>query len=162
MIYHRYSADLRPVLDYVVHQLRNDQMIEVFVLKELIWKMAGIEPLPSMTNSQVIAMAGGPVLRIEAVASLFRGARLNPSDAGYKAPQRLGRALLDSNTAIPLLILTAQQRQSCVFIHSNSHVKALANSYDLVRTPDNQRLVNMILTLLLDPRCPTAISRASK
>ena len=162
MLFRRYSADLTPLLTYVVHQLQNGQTTEIVVFRELIWKMAGIEPLPSMTNSQVIAMAGGPVLRIEAVASLFRGARLNPSDAGYKAPQRLGRALLDSNTAIPLLILTAQQRQSCVFIHSNSHVKALANSYDLVRTPDNQRLVNMILTFLLDPRCSTAISRASK
>ena len=133
MIYHRYSADLRPVLDYVVHQLRNDQMIEVFVLKELIWKMAGIEPLPSLSDSQIAAMAGGPTLRIEAVASSTRGARLDPGEATYKGPQRLGKALLDSSLALPLLVQVAQQRQSCVYRAPDAHLKSLASLFYTVR-----------------------------
>ncbi|KAH9938580.1 transcription factor/nuclear export subunit protein 2-domain-containing protein [Fomitopsis serialis] len=96
MLFRRYSADLTPLLKYIVHQLHNGQTTEIIVLRELIWKMAGIEPLPSLSDAQVVAMAG--------VASATRGARLDPGDAVLKGPQRLGKALLESNLALPLLI----------------------------------------------------------
>jgi THO complex subunit 2 len=132
MLFRRYSADLTPVLKYIVHQLYNGQTTEIVVLRELIWKMAGIEPLPSLSDSQIVAMAGGPALRIEAVASTTRGARLDPGDAVLKGPQRLGKALLDSSLALPLLIQVAQQRQSCVFRATDAHLKSLASLYDAV------------------------------
>ena len=132
MLFRRYSADLTPLLKYIVHQLHAGQTTEIVVLRELMWKMAGIEPLPSLSDSQVVAMAGGPVLRIEAVASTTRGARLDPGDAVLKGPQRLGRTLLESNLALPLLIQVAQQRQSCVFKAPNAHLKSLASLYDTV------------------------------
>ena len=133
MLFRRYSADLTPVLKYIVHQLFNGQTTEIIVLRELIWKMAGIEPLPSLNESQIAAMAGGPALRIEAVASSTRGARLDPSDAVLKGPQRLGKCLLESSLALPLLIQVAQQRQSCVFKAPDAHLKSLAGLYDAVR-----------------------------
>lgn len=132
MLFRRYSADLTPLLKYIVHQLHNGQTTEIIVLRELIWKMAGIEPLPSLSDAQVAAMAGGPSLRIEAVASATRGARLDPGDAVLKGPQRLGKALLESNLALPLLIQVAQQRQSCVFQAPNAYLKSLASLYDTV------------------------------
>jgi len=115
MLFRRYSADLTPVLKYIVHQLYNGQATEIVVLRELIWKMAGIEPLPSLSESQMAAMAGGPALRIEAIASEARGARLDPADAVLKGPLRLGKGLLESSLALPLLIQVAQQRQACVY-----------------------------------------------
>ncbi|THH13890.1 hypothetical protein EW146_g6381 [Bondarzewia mesenterica] len=130
MLFRRYSADLTPLLKYIVHQLYNGQTSEIIVLRELIWKMAGIEPLPSLSDSQIIAMAGGPALRIESVASKTRGARLDPGDAVLKGPQRLGKALLDSSLALPLLIQVAQQRQSAVFRTQNAHLKSLSSLYD--------------------------------
>ena len=133
MLFRRYSADLTPVLKYIVHQLFNGQATEIIVLRELIWKMAGIEPLPSLNESQVTAMAGGPALRIEAVASSTRGAKLDPSDAVLKGPHRLGKCLLESSLALPLLIQVAQQRQSCVFKAPDAHLKSLAGLYDAVR-----------------------------
>ena len=42
MLFRRYSADLTPVLKYIVHQLYNGQPTEIVVLRELVWKMAGI------------------------------------------------------------------------------------------------------------------------
>ena len=132
MLFRRYSADLTPLLKYIVHQLHNGQTTEIIVLRELIWKMAGIEPLPSLSDAQVAAMAGGPILRIEAVAAATRGARLDPGDAVLKGPQRLGKALLESNLALPLLIQIAQQRQSCVFQAPNAYLKSLASLYDTV------------------------------
>ena len=136
MLFRRYSADLTPLLKYIVHQLYNGQTSEIIVLRELIWKMAGIEPLPSLSESQIAAMAGGPTLRIEAVASKTRGARLDPGDAVLKGPQRLGKALLDSSLALPLLIQVAQQRQSAVFRTQDAHLKSLASLYDTVRSFD--------------------------
>ncbi|KAG6833844.1 hypothetical protein H0H87_011778 [Tephrocybe sp. NHM501043] len=130
MLFRRYSADLTPVLTYVMHQLYNGQTTELVVLKELIWKMAGIEPLPTLSDAQVIAMAGGPILRIESVASTTRGARLDPGDAVLKGPWRLGKALLDSSLALSLLIQVAQQRQACVFKAPDTHLKSLASLYD--------------------------------
>ncbi|KAL4082005.1 transcription factor/nuclear export subunit protein 2-domain-containing protein [Scleroderma yunnanense] len=136
MLFRRYSADLSPMLKYVVHQLYNGQATDIVVLKELIWKMAGIEPLPSMSDTQISAMAGGPALRIEAVASTTRGARLDPSDAILKGPHRLGKTLLETNLALPLLIQVAQQRQSCVFRAPDAHLKSLASLFDtLLNSP---------------------------
>lgn len=94
--------------------------------------MAGIEPLPSLSEAQIAAMAGGPALRIEAVGSGARGARLDPGDAVLKGPQRLGKALLESSLALPLLIQVAQQRQSCVFQAPDAYLKSLAGLYDAV------------------------------
>jgi THO complex subunit 2 len=132
MLFRRYSADLSPVMKYIVHQLYSSQTTEIIVLREIIWKMAGIEPLPSLSESQISAMAGGPTLRIEAVASSTRGARLDPGEVTLRAPQRLGKALVDSSLALPLLIQVAQQRQSCVFTARDAHLKSLASLYDAV------------------------------
>jgi THO complex subunit 2 len=130
MLFRRYTTDLTPVLRYIVHQLHARQTSEITVLRELILKMAGIEPLPDLSDQQVTAMAGGPALRIEAVASKTRGARLEEGEAVLKAPQRLGKYLLDSNLALPLLIEVAQQRQSCVFSTNSAHLKSLSGLYD--------------------------------
>ena len=148
MLCRRYNSDITPILKYIVHQLYNGQTTEIIVLKELIWKMAGIEPLPDLSDSQVLAMAGGPTLRVEAVASDTRGARLDPSDNGLKSPQRLGKALLDSSLALPLLIQVAQQRQSCVFKAPDAHLKSLASLYDTVSiSPDHLSTILCGLTL---------------
>ena len=133
MLFRRYNADLPSLLSYVVHQLHNGQTTEIVVFRELIWKMAGIEPLPTLSDSQIAAMAGGPTLRIEAVASTTRGARIDPSDAILKGPQRLGKALLESSLALPLLVQVAQQRQSCVFQAPDAYLKSLASLFDTVR-----------------------------
>lgn len=132
MLFRRYNADLTPVLSYIVHQLHNGQTTEIIVLRELIWKMAGIEPLPSLSDAQIQAMAGGPVLRIEAVASATRGARLDAGEAVLRGPQRLAKGLLESDLALPLLIQVAQQRQSSIFKASDAHLKSLASLYDAV------------------------------
>ncbi|EPQ59661.1 hypothetical protein GLOTRDRAFT_136479 [Gloeophyllum trabeum ATCC 11539] len=130
MLFRRYSADLTSLLKYIVNQLFNGEVTDTIVLRELIWRMAGIEPLPNLNESQIIAMAGGPLLRIEAVASTTRGARQDPGDAALKGPVRLARALLDSGLALPLLIQVAQLRQSCVFTGKDTHLKALAGLFD--------------------------------
>ncbi|OSX60384.1 hypothetical protein POSPLADRAFT_1058548 [Postia placenta MAD-698-R-SB12] len=130
-LFRRYGADITALIKYIVHQLHNGQTTELIVLRELIWKMAGIEPLPSLSDSQIAAMAGGPTLRIEAVASTTRGSRLELNDIAQKAPRRLGYSLLETNLALPLLIQVAQQRQACIYQAPNAHLKPLASLYDV-------------------------------
>ena len=132
MLFRRFQGNLKYYLQYIVHQLFVGQTSEIIVLRELIWKMAGIEPLPNLSESQITAMAGGPILRIEAVASDTRGARLDIERVRFRGPERLGSALADSGLAQPLLIQLAQQRQSCVFTAPETHLKSLASLYDTV------------------------------
>ena len=135
MLFRRFSADLTPVLKYVVNQLYAGKTSEIAVLRELIWKMAGIEPLPSLSSSQIAAMAGGPTLRIQAIAADQRGATADPGDLTMRGPQRLGKALVDSGYALPLLIQVAQQRQACLFATKDAPLKSLAGLFDAVCLP---------------------------
>ena len=131
-LYKRYNSDLTPLLKYIVHQLYNRQTTEIIVLEKLVLKMAGIEPLPTLSDSQIIAMAGGPTLRVEAVASELRGAGFDVADAHLKGAPRLGRALIDSGLAFPLLVQVEQQRQSCIYVTQNAHLKSMAYLLDSV------------------------------
>ena len=80
---------------------------------ELIWKMAGIKPLQSLSETQIAAMAGGLNPQIKAVTSLTWGAWLDPGDAVLKGPQHLGKALLDSQLTLPLLVQVAAEAICC-------------------------------------------------
>lgn len=130
MLFRRYNADLTPVLKYIVHQLYNGQTSEITVLRELIWKLVGIEPLPTLSDAQVKAMAGGPILRIQSIAAHQRGAQADPTDLSLKSPGRLGRALRETGLGQPLLIQVAQQRQECVYKASETPLKSLSGLFD--------------------------------
>lgn len=91
-------------------------------------------PLVTSTLAAFFAFIRQPWLlqRIEAVASTTRGVRLDPGDAVLKGPQRLGKTMLETNLALPLLIQVAQQRKSCVFKAPDAHLKSLASLFDTV------------------------------
>jgi len=132
LLFRRYSADLVPLLTYIVHQLHNGQMTEIVVLRELIWKMADIEPLPTLSESQMEAMAGGPILRMESIASSTRGAKSEIKDLKLKGPERLTKTIINSSLALPLLVQVAQQRQACVFKAGSTYLKSLSGLFDAV------------------------------
>ncbi|TDL29757.1 hypothetical protein BD410DRAFT_710827 [Rickenella mellea] len=129
-LFRRYSSDLTPLLKYIVHQLYSGQTTEIIVLEKLILKMAGIGPLPSISDTQITAMAGGPTLRIETVASEIRGAGFDTTEVALKGTSRLGKALMDTQLAFPLLVQVAQQRQACVFRAKDAHLKSIAGGFD--------------------------------
>ena len=82
-------------------------MSEITVPQRFTRKMAGIEPLPSLSESQIAAIASGPTLRIEAVASKTRGARPYSGDAVMEGSHRLGKSC---SLALPPLIQVGSQR----------------------------------------------------
>ncbi|OCB90862.1 hypothetical protein A7U60_g1886 [Sanghuangporus baumii] len=149
-LFRRYSTDSSSLLRYIVHQLYNGQTSEIVVLEKLIYRMAGIEPLPSLSDAQITAMAGGPTLRTEAVASELRGAGLDTSEALTKGPQRLGKTLIDTKLAFPLLVQVAQQRQACVFKARDAHLKSIAHLFDATHGVLNQYL-DLLTTPIVVP-----------
>ncbi|KAJ3922736.1 transcription factor/nuclear export subunit protein 2-domain-containing protein [Lentinula edodes] len=151
MLFRKYNANMSPILTYIVHQLQNGQTTEIVVLRELIWKMADIEPLPSLSDPQIQAMAGGPALRIEAIASSTRGARMDPTEGSRASLQRLGQGLIDTSLALPLLIHVAQQRQSCVFLARDAHLKSLAGLFDTTHGVLLQYLELLTTPLVVSP-----------
>ncbi|KAL1743555.1 transcription factor/nuclear export subunit protein 2-domain-containing protein [Schizophyllum fasciatum] len=134
LLFRRFGPDMKPVLRYVVQQLFDNKTSELVVLRELVWKMVDIEPLPSLSDQQVQAMAGGPLLRAEALVSTRRGG--NTTDFERKATdskvaQRLIDALLDSKLALPLLVQVAQHRQTALE-RETLPLKSLSNLFDFI------------------------------
>lgn len=132
-LYKRYALmDCTPILQYIANQLRQNNSKDLVIIRELILKMAGIEPLANLSDAQVAALTGGRRLRTEAmmvanasVTTLVRG-QLRKSGA------RLLHALTESRLAMPLLLLIAQQRQACVYLveSGEAHLKYLGNLFD--------------------------------
>ena len=128
--FRRYSTDLSPVLKYIVHQLYSGQTSEIIVLEKLILKMTGLEPLPSLTDTQIKVMTGGPLLRIEVITSGLRGAGSAVTQATSLNAERLAHTLVNTNLAFPLLVQVAQQRQACVYKARDAYLKSIAYLFD--------------------------------
>ena len=61
------GIELSALLQYLVNTLKDNQSLDLLVLKELITRMTGSEALEDVSESQAQAMAGGDVLRSEAI-----------------------------------------------------------------------------------------------
>jgi THO complex subunit 2 len=87
--------------------------MDAIILRELLSKMAGVDPLQLLADKQIAAMAGGPVLQIETVASETRGALQTKSL--HTSSDKLLKALSDADLVFPILVLLAQSSQLCVY-----------------------------------------------
>jgi THO complex subunit 2 len=127
--------DPAPILQYVANQLFAGNSKETIVLRELISKMTNIRPIENLSDDQVICMGGGPLLRIQAIASDTRGAYSSRLQSGNaNATKRIVSALRKTNLTLPLLILLAQTRQFCIHHLENAetHLKYASNLVDEV------------------------------
>lgn len=133
--YRKYpSTDCTPVLQYLANRLKQDHVKDLVVLSELILKMAGMEPMGEMSESQVAALTGGPLMQVEATLTLIPAtsptAVLLARHSFKKNGGRLYRTLKESHLAVPLLLLMAQQWQLCVFHEHETHIKSLSSTFD--------------------------------
>ena len=119
----KYSVELPGLLQFIANQLKMQKSLDLFILKEIIQKMAGI-CTDEMTDDQLLALSGGEVLRNE-------GGYFNQVRNTRKSSMRLKDALLESNLAMPLCILIAQQRNCIVFEdQDHGHLKLIGKLYD--------------------------------
>lgn len=126
-LYRKYSTtELAGLLQYLVNRLKDDDSLDLLVLKELIAKMGGIETVEEITDSQLEAQAGGDTLKGEQ--------NLLVQSKNLKKPgTKLKDALMNNKLALPLLILIAQQRGNIIFHTDTSHLKLLGDLYDKVQ-----------------------------
>ena len=72
--YRKYvSMDCTPLLQYLANRLKQDNVTDLIVLSELVLKMSGIEPAGELSESQMAALSGGPLLQTEAAMTLMPG-----------------------------------------------------------------------------------------
>ncbi|KAI9676192.1 MAG: THO complex subunit 2 [Caeruleum heppii] len=128
-VFKRYSSLMNPtpILQYVTDQLRKNNSVDLIVLKEITTHMAGIVPDTNLNESQILAMAGGELLRQQTLLQI-----LDKRTESRGAAKRLIRSLTDPKLAGQLLICIAQVMQTCIFglPENDSHLKLLGNLFD--------------------------------
>ncbi|THZ39411.1 hypothetical protein D6C90_06122, partial [Aureobasidium pullulans] len=144
-IFKRYSAmDPSPILQYVTNELRAGNSTDLEVLEQIITEMVGIKSDMTFNESQVLAMAGGPVLKAQTLISL-----LDERHKMEKPSRRLIKALTEPGLAGQLLISVAQESQ--MYAHHESTqdapLKVLGNNMDKLYQVFNQYLETLRCTL---------------
>ena len=127
-VFKKYPIDFTSILYYVYDQLRLEKTCDLYLLREIITKMSGIEVSSTLTREQLEAASGGELLRSE--AGQFTAAR-----NVKKSSIRLKEALLDNHLYLPLSIIIAQQRNCIVFkfgAQRIEHLKLIGSLYDQV------------------------------
>jgi THO complex subunit 2 len=125
-LYRKYNVDLNGILQYVVNQLKHGNNLDLILIKELIQKMASIESLEELSENQVLAYAGGEILRAEAT---HIGAQ-TASKSTKRSSQRLMKALMDTKLAFPMAILISQQKNACIYSMDLNHLKLIGGLVD--------------------------------
>lgn len=124
----KYTIDLGGLLHYIANQLKANKSYDLYVLREVIQKMAGIEVSEEITSDQLLAMSGGELLRQE-------GGCFTQIRNTKKSSSRLMDSLTEYDLAIPLCLLMAQQRFGIVFQSGSHqtdrrHTKLIGKLYD--------------------------------
>ena len=120
----KFNIELGGALQFVANQLKSENSIDLLILREIVQKMGGTDSMEDLTPEQLDAMCGGEALR--------REAGQYQQERNIKRPSmRLKDALIENSLAIPLLLLMAQQRSSCVYNQTESpHLKLVGKLYD--------------------------------
>ena len=129
-VFKRYSVlTPTPIVQYVAEQLRKSNSTDLIVLEEIVGSMAGIVSDSTFNEAQVLAMAGGDLLQAQTLSQL-----LDKRHETKVTAQRLADSLTDSKLAGQLLIMIAQERQTCVFKieEQDAHPKLLGNLFDQI------------------------------
>lgn len=127
-LFRRYSVmNATPILQYVAEQLRQSNPTDLVVLEQIMGSMAGIVSDTNFNEAQVLAMAGGELLQGQTMLQL-----LDRRHESKTTAKRLLQFLTKPRLAGQLLILIAQERQTCVYKipERNAHLKLLGNLFD--------------------------------
>jgi len=125
----RWNMEVAYILQYILNQLRSGNSKDLVVLRELISKMAGIEPVSDLSDSQIVALGGGTTLQAEA---LHPTVAMERKGVTKRSTTRLKIALLDAQLAGPLLVAVAKARQECTLGLDDAPLKYLGNLFDQV------------------------------
>ncbi|XP_047126503.1 THO complex subunit 2 isoform X2 [Hydra vulgaris] len=123
-VFKKYPTEITGLLQYIANQLKDENSLDLLVLKEVVQKMSGVEANDEITPQQLDALSGGELMKSEgAYFSQIRNTR--------KPSLRLRDALMEGKLTIPLCILIAQQRNAVVYVEEQQrHLKLIGKLYD--------------------------------
>ena len=137
-VFKRYSTiDPAPVLQYLANELRHGETADLEILDQVITTMTGIRSDMEYNDAQVLAMAGGEILRSQTIKDM--------ADERHKhdrTSKRLMRSLLEPGLAGQLLISIAQERQMYANHESSKYkpLKVLGSNMDKIHQVFTQYL----------------------
>lgn len=121
--------ELSSMLRYILNMLRISDQKDTILLQDLVAQMSGVNTVYDLSESQIVACRGGPMLKSEALASNSRGVL---SGFTTRTADRLLSTLKQTRLQFPLLILLAQIRQQCVYDSRSNYLKSLGHLHDSV------------------------------
>ena len=131
ILYKKYSHfDLEPLLQYVFNQLNIGNSLDLVVLGEIVYKMAGCETFLNLSEGQLEGLAGGPILKAECLGPSQSSSFGQGSKNSRKSSSRLVSCLTESNLFFPLWLLIAQQKNALIFAADFEHLKLLGSLVD--------------------------------
>ena len=135
-LFRRYAyMDVSTATTYVACQLKNSNIYDLTVLRDLVTQMAGVLVRENLSDHQLRCYAGGDSLKEQAL-SLLREPGTPGTVVGWKkSSARLLKALTETKLAGLLVILIAQERGGSLYNPNTEHtsnLKLLGNLFDEV------------------------------
>lgn len=125
-IFKRYAhMQSLPVVQYVLNQLQLGNSADLRVLREIILAMAGIAIDTDFSESQVQAMAGGPLLQTQTLQQVQDKRHELKTSA-----KRLMRCLNERDLTGSLLVAIAQERQKSQYNIDAVSLKVISENFD--------------------------------
>ena len=118
------TVEIKGLLHYLVKRCEEGNSIELLVLKDLLHIVGGAGSLSDVSTEQLEGLAGGRALRAEVMGGSTKEA------VSRKASEMLRRALLESSTALPMILYIAQLRKKILYDNNHSTLKLISHLYD--------------------------------
>ena len=127
------ATEITALLHYLLQCMADSgDSLDLLVLKELLGIMGGCETLLEVSSAQLEGLSGGKALRAEVMQRSpgSSGGLVISPDKQRRATQLLRQELIRSQTAIPLLLLTAQVRSRLLFDCEKTQLKLISHLFD--------------------------------
>ncbi|EEB05965.2 THO complex subunit Tho2 [Schizosaccharomyces japonicus yFS275] len=125
----RYYTNMDPtiIFRYCIKRLKQNQMFDLIVLRDLLVQMSGMQPWTNLSDNQLLGAAGGKLMRHLSLSLIYE----KPSVI-VDASSRLLQVLKANNLTGQLLILLAQKLRTCIYNveEQHTHLKLIGNLYD--------------------------------
>ncbi|OMJ65266.1 hypothetical protein SteCoe_38660 [Stentor coeruleus] len=124
-----YKTEIICILTHIVQCLSVGQVVEIYILKQILSKMSGWNPPENLTEKKLKSLAGGPKLKTSAYNLGEDRSRTTKSSGALVSALQKKRPGGKLNFAMDLAILAGQQAKALLFSES-ANFKILGVLYD--------------------------------
>jgi THO complex subunit 2 len=117
-----YTTEIKGLLHLILQTLSQGHSYDLLLLKELLSRMGGCDSILDISDAAVESISGGKVLKGEVTVSFEAPAK--------KAQTLLRDELLDSKTAIPILLFMAKIRSKIIYDTDTTELKLISTLSD--------------------------------